>query len=878
MPRIFKGTETLLKLFVPRVDEGNLETLKIGLFTDDTNNAAEFYGDNMSIDGDTVYLKVNAWSFDSMNDGVLNYIAEIGIGEETIITERQSNYFLKTPNQYVPVGPDLSDYYTKPEIDEMLEDIEVDVDLTGYATEQWVEDKTYATEQYVNDAIANIDIPEGGSGEQEVYIEELAEQIPSEQFNRIYELSQSGKIVLAKYDGGIYPISPLDYVNINQKYFSFFATKAEALFYVVYSQPYTDYSKCSRHKILKNGKAYNFLYLNNGRLSKFALDDVNDSLIPVIWGDDKLIPLNLDKKNQIASAIIGDKLYKWDFANSEIIDAYCSPEIIPLTGGGSGDADLSNYYTKEETDNLIANSSVWLETTADGVLTYSQINGIRNNWVNAYIKAHWQENNVTMGKQVAVTSLYIYDILSNNKDIHLEGICEGYLYTWDIKGNNTEGLLVRTPISASGAAKAIVVETEKLSNNAYTDKLAYSKLAIIQENIGNVYIRGNLNTESTDINDAVVTNITYHPMFDMLGVGTCKVTAMNATNVYTWTFTNKTTQVSPTITPIASGGGSTPSTDSDCVVIQYVGDYTVDYDGEEVEYNYQGSERQTQNIDAIQRILSGEVKAVYYQYLHEQVYRTDEDGYNNKPTWLMMPMVYRYPSHDNIARFMGVINKDEWGGTNTLYAVGIMLNESDASIYNYNESQIETGSGGSTTSDSCVYYYGSTLRGDEVWSNYENGKLQYVGFSGVDNNGKIIEGSFPLSINSVEEEAFTATGFLDESTFVKWDLMAYDSEDIEGNISTSGAVVIEVSTTMGLTNDMAKTIFDNMGNVAIAIRPALFGTVNTKYNVTHCVYRATPSTLMSTIVTVMNGTELYQWTITSNGEEYTPTKKTLTFA
>ena len=165
MPRIFKGTETLLKLFVPRVDEGNLETLKIALFTDDTNNAAEFYGDNMSIDGDTVYLRVNAWSFDGMNDGVLNYIAEIEIGEETIITERQSNYYLKTPNQYVPVGPDLSDYYTKTEIDEMLEDIEVDVDLTGYATEQWVEDKTYATEQYVNDAIANIDIPEGGSGD-----------------------------------------------------------------------------------------------------------------------------------------------------------------------------------------------------------------------------------------------------------------------------------------------------------------------------------------------------------------------------------------------------------------------------------------------------------------------------------------------------------------------------------------------------------------------------------------------------------------------------------------------------------------------------------------------------------------------------------------
>jgi hypothetical protein len=60
----------------------------------------------------------------------------------------------------------------------------------------------------------------------------------------------------------------------------------------------------------------------------------------------------------------------------------------------------------------------------------------------------------------------------------------------------------------------------------------------------------------------------------------------------------------------------------------------------------------------------------------------------------MMPMVYRYPSHDGIARFMGVINKDEWGGTDSLYAVGIMMNESDASLYQYAESEISVGGSG----------------------------------------------------------------------------------------------------------------------------------------------------------------------------------------
>ena len=42
------------------------------------------------------------------------------------------------------VEVDLSDYYTKTETDELLKNVEVD--LTGYATEKWVEDKGYLTE------------------------------------------------------------------------------------------------------------------------------------------------------------------------------------------------------------------------------------------------------------------------------------------------------------------------------------------------------------------------------------------------------------------------------------------------------------------------------------------------------------------------------------------------------------------------------------------------------------------------------------------------------------------------------------------------------------------------------------------------------------
>ena len=53
---------------------------------------------------------------------------------------------------------DLTDYYTKSEIDVLLEDLEVDVDLTGYATTgdvaQAVSDK--ATETYVDNKVAGL--------------------------------------------------------------------------------------------------------------------------------------------------------------------------------------------------------------------------------------------------------------------------------------------------------------------------------------------------------------------------------------------------------------------------------------------------------------------------------------------------------------------------------------------------------------------------------------------------------------------------------------------------------------------------------------------------------------------------------------------------
>ena len=476
MPRIYKGTETILKLYVHQCEVGDINTLRIALFTDTVDNSVEFYSDNMTIDGDTVFLKVNAWSFDMMNDGVINYIAHIESGEETFITERQSNYFLKTPTVYEPtITPNMDNYYTKGEVNELLENIEVDVDLDDYATVE-----------SLNTLAAKVTTVEGNV---DVWDDEILETK-----QHLKTLEDEWKYAQIGVRSG--------------------------------DETYDEY--------LKNHPEINFATINGE-----SILGTKDILI----------------QGGSGGGLVGDGTESPSFSSLNI-----SRESI--FGSGMGDADVSFYVSASIKSPKASIRDVWVENIHLG-----------------------QEVSGPIGVLKFVAPFYGGNALGERDDTVYAMI--------DSEGNIYEG---QTKLSDKYALKSEI------------------------------------------------------------------------------------------------GGGSTESYD-DCLVLQYVGDYTVDFDGTSVEYNYAGSERQQHNIEVIQKVLSGEAKSVYYQYLHEQVYRNDEDGYNNKPTWLMMPMVYRYPSHDGIARFMGVINKDEWGGKHKLYAVGILMNESDASIYQYNESWINLNSG-----------------------------------------------------------------------------------------------------------------------------------------------------------------------------------------
>lgn len=102
MPRIFKGSESTLRLLCHTCNqEGKISDLKIALYTNDPSMAIEFTG-GYTIEGNIVSLTVPNYAFGTMEDGVINYVAQGMIDDDTFLTERQSNYFLKTPTNYTP--------------------------------------------------------------------------------------------------------------------------------------------------------------------------------------------------------------------------------------------------------------------------------------------------------------------------------------------------------------------------------------------------------------------------------------------------------------------------------------------------------------------------------------------------------------------------------------------------------------------------------------------------------------------------------------------------------------------------------------------------------------------------------------------------------
>lgn len=97
MSRVYKMSKFLLKLYVP--DAHLINDLMISIYTDDFSIAYDIT-EFKSINGSEVEIIVPTGAVSNMNDGVLKYNATGYISGNSVLIERQSNYFLKNPTDY----------------------------------------------------------------------------------------------------------------------------------------------------------------------------------------------------------------------------------------------------------------------------------------------------------------------------------------------------------------------------------------------------------------------------------------------------------------------------------------------------------------------------------------------------------------------------------------------------------------------------------------------------------------------------------------------------------------------------------------------------------------------------------------------------------
>jgi len=107
------------------------------------------------------------------------YATEQWVKDQNYTTDEwvlQQNYatedYVDAEIQKIP-KPDMSDYYTKQETDDKIDNALLNAPLmlehAGFATQNWVKDRGYATKQYVDDAVANVPTGGGGSGDMSDY-------------------------------------------------------------------------------------------------------------------------------------------------------------------------------------------------------------------------------------------------------------------------------------------------------------------------------------------------------------------------------------------------------------------------------------------------------------------------------------------------------------------------------------------------------------------------------------------------------------------------------------------------------------------------------------------------------------------------------------
>lgn len=308
-----------------------------------------------------------------------------------------SNYYTKTEvdekieNIEIP-EPDLSDYYTKDEIEDIIDEIDLtpfvteeELDLKGYLTSQDISGKQdtitdldtirsgaaagatalqsipseYITETELETRLENVGGGDGGS----TVIDLTSSKPTLDEFNILYESAAAGKPTYVKYNEGVFNIIADNNSITNRGLYHFYADAFNIYIVFWYNQANNNTVYEVKSELINVQKGIK----NKSQSSK---DDIK------LYGADEYsnLPKYFEDYSNILSApmstykgksgtfLLDGKMYYFDVVNGEKDGIYVKPKVVDLLNISGGGVDLSEYYTKTEIDGLIGDINNILET------------------------------------------------------------------------------------------------------------------------------------------------------------------------------------------------------------------------------------------------------------------------------------------------------------------------------------------------------------------------------------------------------------------------------------------------------------------------------------------------------------------------------------
>ena len=416
MPRIFKGSESTLRLLISKTgDYQALTEIKIKLYTTDIENAIEII-DGIQVCKNIAIITLAPRAFMGMEDGLINYIIDGATEDDVFHTERQSNYMLKSLSYINEDGvasqtmtiESNGEYRVTPN-DGLYVDINVNVpDLNGSYDEGYEQGKTDGVNEQKS-KLESINITENGTYTKEDGYNEIVVEVPdlngsydegygqgktdgvNEQKSKLESINITENGTYTKEDG--YNQIEVNVPDLNGSYDEGHRDGEQAGYNSGYTQGQADVAAKARVlNVTKNGKY----------LSKFS-DPIPIGTITGVYADGtnfyNYAELNGKIFNTKIAGSVDSRLEFWYKGDSKVTD---SGEAVII---GSGDIDNSDCfrvrYTTYYNDRLtteIGNSTVYFYDWDDTVWHHLIVSKAEGLWIDGDKKGDFSPTNTVNGE------------------------------------------------------------------------------------------------------------------------------------------------------------------------------------------------------------------------------------------------------------------------------------------------------------------------------------------------------------------------------------------------------------------------------------------------------------------------------------------------